>query len=69
MAFEKGKEAEERPLKKTFGFTFATGFFVSPAEKRLLCFPGLHGNIDLVFDFLLILDLKNKALNIEFANQ
>ena len=36
MTFEKGNEAEERPLEERFGFTFTTGFFVAPAKLAAL---------------------------------
>ena len=52
MAFEKGKEAEERPLEKRFGFTCTTGILCFTCKKRLLCSHGLRGNIDLVLDFV-----------------
>ena len=36
--FEKGKEAEERPLEKRFGFTVTTGFFCFTCKKGCCVF-------------------------------
>ena len=67
------KHAEERPLEKRFGFTFVQGCLVSVAKKAAVI-SGFFLEIlmlllMLLLNLLLIFDLKNKALNIEFANQ
>ena len=36
--FEKGKEAEERPVEKRFGFTVTTGFFLFHLPKKAAVF-------------------------------
>ena len=71
---KKGKEAcRRKAFGKKVGFTFVQGCLVSVAKKAAVI-SGFFLEIlmlllMLLLNLLLIFDLKNKALNIEFANQ